>query len=63
MVYLTLWNITSDESFHCDALSETDFMYSIKESENKDSECFFCNEKFTEDERGENWIKCFSCSV
>ena len=30
-----LLNITSDESFHSDVLSEIDFMYSTKESEKK----------------------------
>ena len=37
-------------------LSETDFIYSTKESENKDAECVFCNGKFSEDEQGEIWI-------
>ena len=36
--------------FHSDALSETDFMHSTNESENKDAECIFCNGKFSEDE-------------
>ena len=35
-------------------------MYSTKESENRDAECIFCNGKFSEDEQGEIWIKCFS---
>ena len=34
-------------------------MYSTKKSENKDAECIFCNGKFSEDEQGEIWIKCF----
>ena len=63
MVFLALWNTTSDESFHSDVLSEIDFIYSNKESENKDAECIFCNGKFSKDERGEIWIKCFSCSL
>ena len=45
------------------ALSEIDFMYSTKESENKDTECIFCYGKFPEDEREEVWIKCFSYSL
>ena len=39
--------------------SEIDLKYTIKESENKDAECIFCNEKLLEDEQGEIWIKCF----
>ena len=62
-----LWNNISDESFHSDVLSEIYFMYSTKESENKDAECILCNVtenvKFSEDERGEIWIKGFSCSL
>ena len=35
-------------------LPEIDFMYSTKESENKDAvECIFCNGKFSENEEGE----------
>ena len=45
-------------TFHSDALSEIDFMYSTKESENKPVECIFCNGKFSEDEREENCFKC-----
>ena len=41
------------------ALSQIYFMYSIKESENKDAICIFCNEKFSEGKQGEIWIKCF----
>ena len=40
-------------------LSEIDFMYSTKESENKDAEYNFCSGKFAENEQGEIWIKCF----
>ena len=39
MTCRALWNTTSDESFHSDALSETDFIHSTKESEKKDAEC------------------------
>ena len=63
MACLALWNTTSDESFHSDVLSGIDFMYSTKESENKNAECIFCNGKFSEDERGKIWVKCFSCSL
>ena len=63
MACRALWNTTSEESFHSDALSKIDFMYSTKEPENKDAKCIFCNEKFFEDEREEIWIKCFSCSL
>ena len=63
MACQALWNTISDESFHSDVLFEIDFMYSTKESENKDAECIFYNGKFSEDERGEIWIKCFSCSL
>ena len=63
MTCRTLWNTISDGLFHSDVLSEIVFMHSTKESENKDAECIFCNEKFSEDERGEIWIKCFSCSL
>ena len=52
MVCRALWT-ASDESFHSDALSEIDFMYSIKESKNEDAECIFCNGKFFKDEREE----------
>ena len=58
-----LWNTNSDESFHCDVLSKFDSMYSTKESENKGSECIFCNGKFTDVERREIWSKCFCCSL
>ena len=44
-------------------LSEIDFMHSTKESENKDIECIFCNGKFSQDERGEIWVKCFCDSL
>ena len=37
-------------------------MYSPTESENKDAECIFWNGKFSEDERAEISIKCFSYS-
>ena len=37
-------------------LSEIDFKYSTKKSENKDPECFFCKEKFSEDEQGEIYM-------
>ena len=40
-------------------LSEIDFMYSTKESKNKGAKRIFCNGKFSEDEQGEIWIKCF----
>ena len=53
MACQALWNTTSDGSFHSDVLSQIDFMYSTKESENKDAECIFCNGKFSEDEREE----------
>ena len=35
----------------------------IIQSENKDAECIFCNGKFSEDEQGEIWIKCFSWTL
>ena len=57
------WNTTSDESFRNDALSEINFIGSTKESENKIAECIFCNEKCSEDERGNMWIICFCCSL
>ena len=38
-------------------------MYSTKGSESKDAECIFCNGKFSEDEQGEIWIKCFSWTL
>ena len=44
-------------------LSEIDFMYSIKESENKGAEYISCNGKFSDDEQGEIWIKCFSWTL
>ena len=48
-----LWNTTSDESFHSTVLSEIDLMHSAKESgKKKDAQCTFCNEKYSEDERG-----------
>ena len=39
----SLMNTTSDESLHSDALPEIDFVYSTKESENKDAEYILCN--------------------
>ena len=53
MAFRALWNTTSDEQLHSDALPEIDFMYSTKESKNTDAEYIFCNRKFSEDERGE----------
>ena len=50
MACRALWNATSDESFHSDVLSQINFVYSTKESENKDAVCIFCNGKFSEDE-------------
>ena len=44
-------------------LSEIDFIYSTKESENKDAECIFCNGKFSEDEQGKIRIKCFNWTL
>ena len=61
MACLALWNITSGESFRSNVLSEIDFMYSTKESENKESECIFFKGKFFEDDLGEIWIECFQC--
>ena len=61
MTCRALWNTANDESFHSDALSEINFMYSTNELENKGAECVFCNDKFSEDEREEIWIKYFSC--
>ena len=58
-----LWNIINDESFHSDVFSEADFMYSTKKSENKDTECIFCNGKFSEDEQLEILIKCLSWTL
>ena len=63
MACQALWNTTSDGSFHSDVLSQIDFMYSTKESENKDAECIFCNGKFSKDEQEEIWIKCFSWTL
>ena len=66
MACWALWNTTSDESFHSDVLPDIDFMYSTKETEDKDAEHIFCKEKFSENERREIWmwwIKCFSFSV
>ena len=57
-----LWSPTSSESFHSHVLSEIDIIYPSKESEYKDAECIFFNEKFSDDERRKIWIKCFSCS-
>ena len=51
---------SSDESFHSDELSEIDFMYSTKESENKDTGYIFCNGKSSTNGRGVSWTKCFS---
>ena len=34
-------------------ISEIDFIYSTKESKNKDAVYIFCNGKFSEDEQGE----------
>ena len=44
-------------------LSKTDFMYSTKESKNKDGDCILFNGKFSEDEKGEIRIKCFSWTL
>ena len=64
MACRALWNTTeSDESFYSDVLSEFDFMCSTKESENKDAEYIFYKGKFSEYERGEISMKCFSCSL
>ena len=41
-------------TFRSGVLYEIDFMYSTKESENKDSECIFCKRKFSEDEGEKN---------
>ena len=46
-----LGNIISNESFYSGVLSGIHFIYSTKESENKETECIFCNVKFSEDER------------
>ena len=63
MAYRAVWNTINYESYHSDVLSETDFMYSTKESEHKDAECIICNGKFSEEEQGEIWIKCFSWTL
>ena len=52
MVFRALWNATNDESFHSNVLCEIDFMYSTKESENKDAECIFCYETFSKVKQG-----------
>ena len=59
MTCRALRNTISDELFHSDVLSEIDFMYSTKQSVNKDAKCIFCNGKFSEDKQREIWIKCF----
>ena len=53
MTCRALWNTTNDELFHSIVISEIDFIYSTKESENKDTECIFCKGKFSENEKGE----------
>ena len=63
MTCRALWDKIQDELFHSDVLPEIGFMYSTKESENKDAECIFCNGKFSEDEIEEIWIQCFNCSL
>ena len=63
MTCRALYNNASDESFHSDVLTEIDLMYSNKNSENKELNVSSVMGKLSEDERGENWIKCFSCPL
>ena len=44
MTYRALRHTASDESYHSYVLFEIDFIYSSKESANKEAECIFCNE-------------------
>ncbi|GFS49979.1 hypothetical protein TNCV_1836291 [Trichonephila clavipes] len=44
-------NVISNESFHFDVSFVMDFRPSIEEQENKDAECTFHNEKFSEDQQ------------
>nr|CAH7729978.1 unnamed protein product [Callosobruchus chinensis] len=34
---------------------------STRRPSTEDSECFYCNGKFTEDQKGEEWVQCFVC--
>nr|CAD7398609.1 unnamed protein product [Timema cristinae] len=54
---------SNDESFHSDVSSVMDYMPPGKEPDNKDTECIFCDGKFSEDSKGEIWIQCLSCSL
>ena len=63
MTYRALWNIISDELFLSDVFFEIGFVYSTKESENKNAECISCNGKFSEDDQREIWIKYFNWTL
>ena len=53
---------SDDESFHSVVSSELDFVPSTT-LDDTDADCLFCNGKFSEDARGEVWVKCLSCSM
>lgn len=53
----------SNDSFHSDVSSVMDFIPNTTEPDDKDAECIFCNGKYSNDQRGEVWIRCVSCSL
>lgn len=51
-----------DEPFHSDVSSQLGFVPFTVPDDN-DADCLFCDGKFSEDRRGEVWVKCLACSL
>ncbi|CAG5037687.1 unnamed protein product [Parnassius apollo] len=52
----------SDDTFASDESEEDIPSYAnVRQPTGNDCICFFCNGKFTEDQRGEQWVQCFTC--
>ena len=62
-------NITESESSDSNPGNNTDSSDDIamrNESAvptDEDAQCFFCNGKYSEDKRGEEWVKCLICEM
>ncbi|CAG4946396.1 unnamed protein product [Parnassius apollo] len=52
----------SDDTFASDESEEDIPSYAnVRQPTGNDCICFFCSGKFTEDQRGEQWVQCFTC--
>lgn len=52
-----------EEEMHFDTDSEPDAVIGQEAPDSEDAECMFCNSLFSQDTRGETWIKCLMCGL